>query len=180
MDLPKTVAVIDQEVRRLIVQGLQGSALAERMIPYWSDMHTMWSTLTDRQLLQLIEEYPYFGRFGELLEDLSAAAATQSPAEVSSLPQLPEHLKGAVTELLKQSTRLEGEFRQLIRTGDQATVQEAIRLLFERYREWTARLISLMESLPSAGVPELSQRMLVTLFGPISSRLNSQFEAFLE
>jgi hypothetical protein len=168
----RVASAINQHVLQLEAKGITGSALIAHMVGHILDLQRLWSTTTDETLARLCQRYPGLRRYGLLMEEAAEAQRKRASNGYSHLPQLPESVKPTVVQLLSLGASLERGLQAVIDAHGQRDTSIEDALLDTNHQQWTAKLAGLSGVLRSAGVPEASRALMMTIFESMAQRIN--------
>ena len=106
------------------------------------------------------------------MEEAAEAQRKRASNGYSHLPQLPESVKPTVAQLLSLGASLERGLQAVIDAHGQRDTSIEDALLDTNHQQWTAKLAGLSGELRSAGVPEESCALMMTIFEPMAQRIN--------
>ncbi len=155
-DAHQLAAAMDRRMAQLDVDGVQGMAIFDRMAPFLHDLHRIYCSTSDQQLLALCAEFQGFRRFAEIAFEAERAKPSRP---YDGLPELPEKLKHALDVLLTDAATLEAEYHDLVHAGNRAAKRNGaahLKLLYQQWckaREWFLREVH--QAAPSASVETL-------------------------
>ena len=169
-DASQIAAAIDLRVRQLETEGVTGIALANHMIGHMPELQTIYSTASDRTLLDLCRRFPGFERYARLMENVSEqnqAMASAGTHPYADLPELPEPLKASLRHVLGSAAELERAFQAAVEGGRDA---QAERLTALR-RQWAEDLQHLVQQFRSSDVPLRTQELVQRAVRTVAARI---------
>ena len=101
-------ARIDQHMQQLAAQGVSETrALINRMVGYVPDLHTVWVSTSDQQLMALSTEFPGFYRYAFLMEEAFDAERSKASRPYDRVSEFSEAHKQQAAQLLATAATLE-------------------------------------------------------------------------
>ena len=98
----RLAAAMDLRMEQLAAEGVPVSAVIDRMTGHVPDLHRIWTSTTDDQLVTLCREYPGFHRYAALMEEAAEAERRKPARPYDDLPELPDTLKEHLSALLSK------------------------------------------------------------------------------
>jgi hypothetical protein len=171
-DASRIADAINLRVRQLEAQGITGIALANYMIGHMQDLHSIYTTASDRTLRDLCRRFPGFERYARLMEEVSEqnqAMVAAGTHPYGDLPELPEPLKASLIHVMRGAAELEREFQAAVDGGrdDQAEWLTAMR------RQWADDLQKLVHEFRSDDVPPQTQALVQQVVKAVAKRIES-------
>lgn len=164
-------AAMDLRMRQLEAEGVPDSAVLERMTGHILELHKIWTSTTDDELIMLSREYPGFYHYAALMED-AAEAERQKPARsYDGLPEFPDALKEPMSALLGTAARLERDYQAVLDAGGAPVPEEWITPLIQLHTQWKNDFARFKAALQSAGVPQKSRDIILPALEHMGRRI---------
>jgi hypothetical protein len=158
-DAHQLAAAIDRRMAQLDVDGVRGMAVFNQMGPFLPDLHRIYCSTSDQQLLALCDEFAGFRQFAEISEDAFEAERAKPSRPYDGTPELPEKLKRALDVLLADAASMETDYHGVAHSANRAERRKAMADLKPLYQQWCkARewfLREAQQAAPSAAVETL-------------------------
>ena len=167
----RLAAGMDLRMEQLAAEGVPASAVIDRMTGHLPDLHRIWTSVTDDQLVTLCREYPGFHRYAALMEEAAEAERRKPARPYDDLPELPDALKEPLLALLGTAARLERDYQTVLDAAGAPAPPSWVRPLIELRTRWEADLSRFKAALQSADVPQKSQDLLLPEFDRMARRI---------
>jgi hypothetical protein len=152
-DFRRLAQKMDQHVQQLFAQGITKDAdLFHRMMGYMPDLKIIWDGTTDRQLVELSNEYPQFFRFAYLVEQAFEQERQKPTRPYDGLPMMSEQHKHMMNALLTTAATLERGYQAYINAGLLPVFRPQVIALDQMRDRWMDEVEILHASLANAGV----------------------------
>ena len=167
----KVAAAIDQRVRQLEAQGIDGAELLKQMVGHVFNFQWLWTTVSDDKLAFLCCEYPGLYRYGRLMEAAAAIENQTKKDALSHLPVLPDVLKEMIVYLLTEGGMIESRLQMIL---DERRLRESsseLTLINDYFEHWMEGYKGLEKGLRAAQLPEETHGIVMKLFEPMALRI---------
>lgn len=165
-------ARIDQQMRRLAAEGVSETpAIIHRMMGYMPDLHRIWVSTSDEQLMALSRELPGFYRYALIMEEASEAERQKASRPYDGMAVFSEHHQQVGSQLLTTATALERDYQALQGMGALDAFRSQRDALDRRHRQWLADVESFKRSLRAQGVAPQALASVNEAFGHLAERI---------
>jgi len=166
----KLAAAMDLRMRQLAEEGVPLTAVIERMTGYLLDLHKIWTSTTDDQLVTLCNEFPGFRRYAELMEDAAEAERQKPSRPYDGLPELPDAIKEQLSALLRAAAKLECDYQAVLDAAGAPAPGQWTMPLIQFHSQWRDDLVRFKAAL-LAGVPQKSRDIVLPALEDMERRI---------
>jgi hypothetical protein len=167
----RLAAAMDLRMRQLAEEGVPAPAVLDRMSGHLLDLHRIWTSTSDDQLISLCHEYPGFHRFAAIMEDAAVAERQKPSRSYDDLPELPDSLKDGLASLLGSAAKLESDFQAIIDAAGAPAPGAWIETIIGRKVVWERDLTKFRTAALSAGIPQKSLNILLPMLDRMAQRI---------
>ena len=165
-------AKIDQQMQQLSVQGVNDAhAIINRMMGYIPDLHKIWVTTSDDQLIALSNEFPGFYRYALIMEEASEAERNKASRPYDGMAQFSELHKQLGSQLLTTAATLERGYQALRGSGNLQVFQPQVNEMGKLHQQWLADLENFKNSLSAQGAEPRALEYVNEAFGRLAERV---------
>lgn len=166
-DFRKFAQKVDKKTEQLIFSGVTDpDEILHHMTGYLPDMHQLWTSTTDEQLMYLSEKFPYFKEFALILETSFQAERNKDSRPYDGLEKFTEEQRSIVGNLVRRATDIE---ETIGRGGDRSVITDI-------WREWQIELAEFTRKLASDGVDPRVTHEVEAFFQPTAARVNGMLQ----
>jgi hypothetical protein len=104
----RLAARMDQQMQQLAAEGVsEAQAIIHRMMGHVPDLHRIWVSTSDQQLMALCREFPTFHRYARIMEEASEAEHNKASRPYDGLAEFSEQHQQMGAQLLTMAATLE-------------------------------------------------------------------------
>ena len=168
----RLAAKMDQHMHQLAAQGVNdASVIIHRMMGYMPDLHRIWVSTSDEQLMALSRELPGFYRYALIMEEASEAERQKPSRPYDRMAVFSEHHQQVGAQLLTMATALERDYQALQGMGHLDAFRSQRDALDRRHRQWLADLEGFKRSLRAQGAAPQALASVDEAFGHLAERI---------
>jgi len=168
----RLAAKIDQHMQQLAAQGVsEAHAIINRMIGYAPDLHKIWVSTSDQQLMALSHEFPGFYRYALIMEEASEAERSKASRPYDGLAEFSDDHKQQAAQLLATAAALERGYQAFRGSGNLQIFQSQVSELDRLHRQWLADLVSFKSTLREQGAESQTLEYVNKAFGRLAERI---------
>jgi hypothetical protein len=163
---------MDQQMQQLAAEGVsEAYAILHRMMGHVPDLHRIWVSTSDQQLMALSREFPEFYRYARIMEDASEAEHNKASRPYDGMGEFSEQHKQIGAQLLTMAATLERGYQALHAGGNLQVFQPHLKELGRRHRQWLSDLDDFKSSLRAQGAEPKVLDYVDEAFGHLAERL---------
>lgn len=167
----RLAAAMDLRMRQLAEEAVPVTAVLDRMAGHLLDLHRIWTSTSDDQLVALCRDFPGFHRFAAIMEDAAVAERQKPSRSYDDLPELPDSLKEGLASLLGTAAGLERDYQAVLDATGVPAPSQWIEPIIRRQSGWERDLARFRTAVQSAGIPQKSQTILLPMLERMSQRI---------
>ena len=166
-DFRKFAQRVDKKMEQLIFSGVKHpDEILHHMVGYLPDMHRLWTTTTDEQLMYLSAKFPYFKEFALILEAGFQAERNKHSRSYDGLVKFTEEQRSIVEGLVQRATDIE---ESLGRGGHRSAIADI-------WSEWKSEFTEFIRKLACDGVDPRVVHEVENFFQPTVTRVNGMLQ----
>jgi hypothetical protein len=168
----RLAARMDQQMQQLAAEGVsEAQAIIHRMMGHVPDLHRIWVSTSDQQLMALCREFPTFHRYARIMEEASEAEHNKASRPYDGLAEFSEQHQQMGAQLLTMAATLERGYQALHAGGNLQVFQPHLKDLGRRHRQWLSDLDDFKSSLRAQGAEPKVLDYVNEAFGHLAERI---------
>lgn len=170
-DYCRKAAEMDERVRQLRAQGIDGHFMVGRMVGYLPDLQRIWVGASVQELAELCKAYPGFYQYASLMEDAAEHERVNPSPASRDLPELPAPQKQVLSTLLKQASILELGYQVVLDAGPAADSERRLQELRQLHAEWFDASMRFLAGLRDVHTPQAVLEIMISSLGQMADRI---------
>lgn len=163
---------MDQQMQQLAAEGVsEAPAVLNRMMGHVPDLHRIWVSTSDQQLMVLSREFPGFYRYARIMEEASEAERNKVSRPYDGMSEFSQQHKQMGAQLLTTAATLERGYEALRASGNLQVFQPHLKELGRLHRQWLSDLDDFKSSLRAQGEEPKVLEYVNDAFGRLDERL---------
>ena len=148
----RLAARMDQQMQQLAAEGVsEAHAVLNRMMGHVPDLHKIWVSTSNQQLMTLSREFPGFYRYARIMEEASEAERKKGSRPYDGMAEFSEQHKQMGEQLLTTAATLERGYQARRAGGNLQVFQPHLNELGTLHRQWLSDLDSFKNCLRAQG-----------------------------
>ena len=168
----RLAARIDQQMQQLAAEGVsEAHAIINRMMGHVPDLHRIWVSTSDQQLMALSREFPGFYHYARIMEEASEAEHNKASRPYDGMARFSEQHRQMGAQLLTMAATLERGYQALHASGNRQAFQPQLKELGRPHRQWLSDLNDFKTSLRAQGAESKVLDYVNEAFGRLAERI---------
>ena len=168
----RLAARMDQQMQQLAAEGVsEAHAILNRMMGHVPDLHRIWVSTSDQQLMALSHKFPGFYRYARIMEEASEAERNKASRPYDGMAEFSEQHKQIGTQLMTTAATLERGYQALRAGGNLQVFQPHLKELGRLHRQWLSDLDDFKSSLRAQGAEPKVLDYVNEAFGRLAGRI---------
>lgn len=164
-------AKMDQHMQQLAAEGVHhGHLIINRMMGYTPELHKIWVSTTDAELISLSNEFPGFYRYALIMEEASEAERNMSSRSYDDMQALSKEHQRVGAALMTTAATLERGYQAFLGSGKLTALQPQIIEMDRIHQQWLLDLADFKESL-KAEIDPKAMTYIEEAFGRMAERI---------
>jgi len=163
---------IDQHMQQLAAEDIADApSIINRMMGYGPDLHKIWVSTSDAQLMALSAEFPGFYRYARLMEQASESERNRPSRPYDDLTPLPEQFQKLGLQLLTTAASIERRYQAFVGSAKLRVFQPQVDAMDKLHQKWLADVEGFKVGLRGLGVEPKSLAYVDDVFGRFAERI---------
>ncbi|GEO43543.1 hypothetical protein SAE02_76910 [Skermanella aerolata] len=168
----RLAARMDQQMQQLAAEGVsEAHAIINRMMGHVPDLHRIWVSTSDQQLMALSREFPGFYHYARIMEEAFEAEHSKASRPYDGMAPFSDQRRQMGAQLLTMAATLERGYQALNASGNRQVFQPQLEELGILHRQWLSDLNDFKTSLRAQGAESKLLDYVNEAFGRLTERI---------